>query len=325
MQQPMRILLADDHEAVRRSLCAILKLRVEVCAEASNGREAVERARTVRADVVLLDLRMPELNGLDAAREILRERPGTRVLLLTVQPSDELALEARNIGIDAVVQKSDADTLTALLARMEPQAMRLAGSEVGTARHIGAFFESDDARYRIVAPFLAEGLDRGEKVFHIVNRTDDAARAKRLTEAGIDLPYALQRGRLELLSWDELYFPGGRFDQHATLKHIHDLLAGSAAAGFPATRWVANMEWAANGRPGAEALVELESRVNLSLEANADVVTCAYDLARFDARLIVDVMRAHPALVVGGALFENPFYVAPDRLLSELAGRRADS
>src|SRR5262249_16951486 len=74
-----RILLADDHEVVRRGLRAILGARLDwnICGEASNGREAVERARVLKPDLVVMDIAMPELNGLGAARIILRELPRT--------------------------------------------------------------------------------------------------------------------------------------------------------------------------------------------------------------------------------------------------------
>ncbi|HEX2060436.1 MAG TPA: MEDS domain-containing protein [Thermoanaerobaculia bacterium] len=301
--QPLRILIADDHDAVRRGLRAVLQPQWDVCAEASDGREAVAHARTTRPDVALLDLKMPRLNGLDAAREILREYPATRVLLLTTQPSEELSDEAHRAGVDAVILKSDAETLAALLARIDRETIHLAGVAVGDRRHIGAFFASDAERYEVLGPFVAEGLARGEKAFHIVNGPEHHAHLARLMAAGVELGDAPRQRRWELLRWEDFYLVDGHFDQHATIDRIQN-----AVDGFPVTRLVAFMEWALQPKPGVKDIVEYESRLNDVIPTHSNVVVCAYDLARFDGRTIIDVMRVHPAVIVGGSLYDNPFY-----------------
>lgn len=320
-QQRLRILLADDHDAARRGLRDLLQPQWEVCGEASDGQEAIEQARAVRPDVVLLDLKMPRVNGLDAAREILRERPGTPILLLTVQPSDELTAEAKNAGIEAVIAKSDGDTLSEFLERLAQLTVHLAGSALRLTRHIGAFFVSAAERYRILAPFVAEGLSRGERAVHIVNGAGRETYVDGFAEAGLELHHAAGPRSFELAPWEEMYLAGGRFDQHAMLERIQRLLAGPADAGTRTTRLVANMEWALEPMPGTDDLAEYESRLNYILPSSPHVVVCAYDLTKFNARVIVDVMRAHPAIVVGGSLFENQFYVEPDQLIGEINAR----
>ena len=108
--KPVRILIADDHELIRRGLAATLS-DVEgwtVVGEAENGRKAVELAHSTQPDVVILDMTMPELNGLEAARQILAERTGTRVLILTAHESEQLVREVLNAGAQGYVLKSDA-------------------------------------------------------------------------------------------------------------------------------------------------------------------------------------------------------------------------
>ena len=87
---PLRILVADDHEVVRRGLCALLRGQPEweVCGEAGDGREAVEKAAQLKPDIVILDVGMPNLNGLEATRQILKARPEVKVLILTLHDSD---------------------------------------------------------------------------------------------------------------------------------------------------------------------------------------------------------------------------------------------
>lgn len=107
------ILIADDHELIREAI----KTRIEsqpnwrVCAEAPDGRHAVELALRHKPDVAVLDICMPELNGLDAARQIRKACPRTEVLILTMQESDDLIREALSAGVRGFLLKTDAARL----------------------------------------------------------------------------------------------------------------------------------------------------------------------------------------------------------------------
>src|SRR5215471_15419991 len=105
-----RILVADDHEVVRRGLSALLRAQPEwdVCGEAANGREAVEKALQLKPDVVILDVGMPLLNGLEATRQILKANPQIKILVLTLHDSDQVVQEVLNAGARGFLLKSDA-------------------------------------------------------------------------------------------------------------------------------------------------------------------------------------------------------------------------
>jgi DNA-binding NarL/FixJ family response regulator len=106
---PTRILLADDHVIVRQGFRALLEREgLEVVAEAADGHEAVRLASDLQPDVAVLDFAMPLLNGLDAAREIRRRFPGTRLILLTVHTEDHYVLEAMHAGVHGYVVKTQA-------------------------------------------------------------------------------------------------------------------------------------------------------------------------------------------------------------------------
>jgi DNA-binding NarL/FixJ family response regulator len=96
----MRILIADDHEIIRASVIRVLQARadVEECAEATNGKEAVEKALEWRPDLVLLDIRLPVLSGFDAAREIKQHAPDIPILLFSIYNTKEILEEARLVG-----------------------------------------------------------------------------------------------------------------------------------------------------------------------------------------------------------------------------------
>ena len=106
----LHVLIVDDHEVVRRGLRAFIESHPgwEVCGEAVTGREAVEKASKLRPNMVVMDIAMPELNGLEATRQILKAVPRTAVLILTVHESEQLVHEVLEAGAQGYILKSDA-------------------------------------------------------------------------------------------------------------------------------------------------------------------------------------------------------------------------
>jgi len=106
----VRILVADDQEGVRKRVIAILTSRkgFEVCGEAITGKEAVQLAKELKPDLIVLDITMPEVNGLDAARQIRDVAPDTLILILSVHKSSQLMEEARKVGVRGYVTKGEA-------------------------------------------------------------------------------------------------------------------------------------------------------------------------------------------------------------------------
>lgn len=109
--KPYRILIADDHSIVRRGLRDLLNDQpgLEICGEAATGTETIEAVRRLKPSLVILDLTMPEMNGLEAARIIREESPDIDVMILSMHFSEELAREVLHSGAMAYVLKSDAD------------------------------------------------------------------------------------------------------------------------------------------------------------------------------------------------------------------------
>jgi DNA-binding NarL/FixJ family response regulator len=118
--EPIRLLIADDHEIVRKGIRSLLEAQPgwQVAAEASDGREAVEKAKEMKPDITVLDISMPSLNGLEAARQMIKNDARAKILILTMHESDPLIREVLDAGARGYVLKSDAsrDLVTAVNA-----------------------------------------------------------------------------------------------------------------------------------------------------------------------------------------------------------------
>jgi hypothetical protein len=172
--------------------------------------------------------------------------------------------------------------------------IRIRGTVLRGQRHIYAFFNSHDDQYRVLLPFIKDGLECGEKAVHIVDPGRRNEHVQQLCLAGIDVAAAQQDGQLELREWAEAHLQGGFFDQDKTL--------------------------ALEDRPGVDGLLKYEASANLV--PFEDPVVCAYDFAKFGRDVVVDIMRTHPLIIIGGILKENPFFVPPEEFLRELRERR---
>ncbi len=117
-----RILIVDDHPMVREGLAVLLRGPWDICGEAGNGREAIARVVELKPDLVLLDLRMPIMGGTEAAKEIRRPSPSTKIIFLSMHDSETVFKLARFAGADACVSKHApaADLRTAITAVLRP-------------------------------------------------------------------------------------------------------------------------------------------------------------------------------------------------------------
>ena len=198
-----------------------------------------------------------------------------------------------------------------------------AGSQLESTRHVCAFFNSDDEEYRVLLPFIKDGFDCGAKAIHVVNPEQREDHLRRLAAAGIDATVARQRGQLELRTNVETYLREGRFDQDRMLKTFEQLASGNSAGGYPISRIVCRMDWAAEDRSHVDDLIEFESRVNDVWCRHDDAVICTYHLSKFGGDTVIDIMRTHPMIIIGGLLQENPFYLPPTEFLHEFSTRRS--
>src|SRR5580700_10594719 len=188
----------------------------------------------------------------------------------------------------------------------------LAGFQLGETRHVCAFFNSDEEEYCVLLPFIKDRLKSGDKAVHVVSPEQRQNHLQRLAAAGIDAAAAQQSGQLELRINTEVHLPDGRLDQDRMLEVFEQLASGNAKGGFPLSRICCRMDWAVEDRSHLDDVIEFESRVNDVWSRHDDAVICTYHLGRFGGDAVIDIMRTHPMVIIGGILQQNPFFVPPD-------------
>jgi len=215
MSEAIRVLLVDDHAILRGGLKALLNLEpdLEVAGEAATGEEAVELARALRPHVIVMDLAMPGMGGLDAIRQITDAEPDSRILILTSQAEEEYLLPVLEAGGSGYVHKTsaDEDLITAIrtVARGEvflyPRATKLLlrGFRMAEERGEASPLEELSDREREVLTLTAEGYSSseiGRKLF-LSPKTVDTYRARLMQKLGLShrselIRFALQTGLL---------------------------------------------------------------------------------------------------------------------------------
>jgi DNA-binding NarL/FixJ family response regulator len=172
----LRILVADDHDIIRRGLKQLLTSRAgwEVCAEAKTGREAVALAEQMKPEVVVMDISMPDLNGLEAARRIRKQLPKTEIVILTLHFSDQLVRDILEAGARAYIMKGDAerDLVTAVeavanrrsffTARADDMLLKGFRGRNAVPEASGLFRNRLTGREREIVQLLAEGKSSKE-------------------------------------------------------------------------------------------------------------------------------------------------------------------
>jgi hypothetical protein len=195
--------------------------------------------------------------------------------------------------------------------------IRLAGSTLGVQRHACAFFSDRDEEYELLMPFIKEGIESGDRAFHIVDPALQQDHRDRLQRGGVATGNVEERGQLEVRNWNETYSRGGHFDRDAMIGFVEEVLESGKREGV-LTRLVAHVQWTLADRPRGDDLLEYEVRIGSVLPRYNDPVICVYDSSKIGAGLALDILRTHPIVILGGVMQENPFFAPPEVLLREI-------
>ena len=176
----------------------------------------------------------------------------------------------------------------------------------------------------MLLPFIQDGFARGDRAFLVVDPKLRQEHLRRLRAAGIDVTESEPTGQLKVCDWCSAHVQEGHFDQYRMMAFLEEALKDGAKQGFPLSRSIGHMEWAVEDWPGVEDLVEYESRLNYILPVYPDPIICVYNLNKFGGAIVIDILRTHPMVIIGGTLRENPFFVPPDQFLQQLREKRAN-
>jgi hypothetical protein len=201
---------------------------------------------------------------------------------------------------------------------MMPDSIALgpSGFQVSPGDHVCVFYPNLADRDKILIPYLSEGLQTDHKCVCIVDATDPEAVLDSLG-AEVDVPSALGHRQLEVRSSRDAYLRDGVFCtekmldfwEHSNGETLQD-------GGFDFTRAVGEMTWALRQLPGVEELTGYEARLNQVLPGYPQVTLCLYELDRFSGGTMVDVLKTHPKMLIGGMVIDNPYYLEPDEFLA---------
>jgi hypothetical protein len=187
--------------------------------------------------------------------------------------------------------------------------------------HLCAFFGNSDQEYRVLAPFVKDGLRAGEKVFQILEDGHCEERRRRLQEMGIDIAAAERSGQIEVRAWGQAYRRDGRFNQEGMLTLLEEAMASGKRQGFVRTRLWADLDWEID-IPKFREIAEYEVQLDRLVSEHDGVLVVGHDTIRFGAAVVVYVLETHRFTIVSSILQENPFRVSPAEYL-EILRRRA--
>ena len=343
----MRVLIVEDIDDNRVVFKTMLESLGHQVLEADGAKIAISIAAKDKPDLILMDLRMPGCDGLTGtgALRAIYGLESVPIVAITAHYSSQTRTEAIAAGCnDCVAKPITRDELATLLTRHIPNTsgglreisqrrrlmentakfedpIHLAGRTLRT-RHVCAFFNSRDEQNKVLMPFFKEGMDRGEKIFHIVDARlrEDHLRACR--ESGMNVDEAINRGQFEVRHWEDAYLKDGHFDADRMLRTVEEALQAGHEK-YKLTRLMGNMEWALEPVPGVTDIVEYEAKLNYILPKYPDPAVCVYDLNRHSGTVVMDILRTHPMVIIAGVLQDNPLYVPPDEFLQELKQRKS--
>jgi MEDS: MEthanogen/methylotroph, DcmR Sensory domain len=195
----------------------------------------------------------------------------------------------------------------------------ITGMDVAAGDHVCAFYRGLAERDRVLLPYLRVGLEAGDKCICVVDATaPDTVLATLGSE--VDVREPCKRGQLDLLASRDAYFPDGGFTADAMLD-FWDQSVSTALQDerFEFVRAVGEMTWSLRSIPGVGELVRYEAVLNNFASRYPQVILCLYDIDRFSGEIIMDMLKTHPKVLLGGSIYENPYYIRPEDFLAVLS------
>ncbi len=189
------------------------------------------------------------------------------------------------------------------------------GVELRPGDHICAFYPSLAERDGILIPYLSEGLDAGDKCICVVDGTDVQGLVASLG-SGTPCGHDPSQPQLDVHRSEDTYLANGGFSTDVMIDFWDKSIGGAFEDGYAFARAAGEMTWALRHMPGVEELIGYEALLNKFLPKYPQVILCLYELGRFSGEVLVDVLKTHPKVLLGGMLLDNPYYLEPDEFLA---------
>lgn len=187
------------------------------------------------------------------------------------------------------------------------------GLSLDVGDHVCCFYRGRSERDRILGSYLGAGLRSGDKCVCVLDGIDQGAVPALPDQVLPDEPLG---GQLDVHMSQDTYLRDGSFSPAAMLTFWNDVVGSAIASGYLVSRAVGEMTWALRQMPGVEELVEYGAELNYFLPRYPQVILCLYDLERFDGDILVDILKTHPKVLVGGMVLDNPYYLEPAEFLA---------
>lgn len=183
--------------------------------------------------------------------------------------------------------------------------------------HLCCLYETDEEHRAVAIPFLRQGLEQGQKVLHIIDVRTSQRVLEDLRQTGVNVVEAMNRGQLEILSRQDAYLRNGQFDPETMIALLREETVRAAAQNYTALRVIGEMTWIIRNCSAPEVFIEFEVKLNEFFPQSHCLAIFQYDQRRFEAQMLLEVLRAHPLTVVGTEIYDNPYYIPPQELLQQ--------
>lgn len=181
--------------------------------------------------------------------------------------------------------------------------------------HLCCLFETEDEHRVQVTCYVQQGLEKGERVLYIVDaHTAETIRGYLYAEK-LAVDDYIARQQLAILTVQDAYMRSGAFDPDKMIGLLNAETERTVAEGYPALRVTGEMSWALRGLPGADRLIEYESKLNLFIPTSKCIALCQYDRRKFSAEILLDVVSTHPMVVIGTECYDNFYYMPTSHFL----------
>lgn len=183
--------------------------------------------------------------------------------------------------------------------------------------HLCLIYKTRDEQFAAVVPFIQIGLERGEKCVYIADENSAADVLAAMRQAGVDVDGTVKSGALTVAGKQDSYLRQGYFDPDLMIEFLRESTKAAKSAGYSALRVTGEMTWMLGGDPGAERLIEYESKLNRFIPDNDCLAICQYNREKFSSETILDVIRTHPLVIYEDLVCANYSYIPTEEFLAE--------